>query len=305
MHLTPLLEQYQKIKNKYKDVLLLFRVGDFYEFYYEDAKQASSYLGITLTSKTISKGVRVPLAGVPIKAADGYIAKLVKHGLKVAICEQLEPATKGKKLVARDVIEVITPGTILRPSLLDSTRTVFLAACLPDDSLTGVAFCDLTSGEFSCGEVPSDQLSEILLRREVKEVVIPEGVEIKVEQTLTTIEEISADTRQAGDILRAMEVDPKNQLTREAVDELTTITTRIDNRLGEVQSTAQGVRNEVNVLQDNLAARKSRLLLIYNLVALAVTLLMLWLIYSQIVVLRRHLDLFRAADAKAKPAAGI
>ena len=188
MHLTPLLEQYQKIKNKYKDVLLLFRVGDFYEFYYEDAKQASSYLGITLTSKTISKGVRVPLAGVPIKAADGYIAKLVKHGLKVAICEQLEPATKGKKLVARDVIEVITPGAILRPSLLDSTRTVFLAACLPDDSLTGVAFCDLTSGEFSCGEVPSDQLSEILLRREVKEVVIPEGVEIKVEQTLTEID---------------------------------------------------------------------------------------------------------------------
>jgi DNA mismatch repair protein MutS len=188
MHLTPLLEQYQKIKNRYKDVLLLFRVGDFYEFYYEDAKQASSYLGITLTSKTISKGVRVPLAGVPIKAADGYIAKLVRHGLKVAICEQLEPATKGKKLVARDVIEVITPGTILRPSLLDAARNVCLAACLPDDSVTGVAFCDLASGEFSCGEVASEQLPEILLRREVKEVVIPEGVEIKVDQTLTELD---------------------------------------------------------------------------------------------------------------------
>ncbi|UCG31144.1 MAG: DNA mismatch repair protein MutS [candidate division WOR-3 bacterium] len=188
MHLTPLLEQYQKIKNKYKGVLLLFRVGDFYEFYYDDAKLASSYLGITLTSKTISKGTRVPLAGVPIKAADGYIAKLVKHGLKVAICEQLEPATKGKKLVARDVIEVITPGTILRPSLLDATKTVFLAACLPDDKHTGIAFCDLTSGEFSCGEVLSDQLSEILLRREVKEVVIPEGVELGIEQTVTELD---------------------------------------------------------------------------------------------------------------------
>jgi len=131
MHLTPLLEQYQKIKNKYKDVLLLFRVGDFYEFYYEDAKLASSCLGITLTSKTISKGVRVPLAGIPIKAADNYIAKLVKQGLKVAICEQLEPAGKGKKLVARDVVEVITPGTVLRPSLLDEARSLFLAACLP------------------------------------------------------------------------------------------------------------------------------------------------------------------------------
>jgi len=188
MHLTPLLEQYQKIKNKYKDVLLLFRVGDFYEFYYEDAKLASSYLGITLTSKTISKGVRVPLAGVPIKAADNYIAKLVKQGLKVAICEQLEPAGKGKKLVARDVVEVITPGTVLRPSLLDETRALFLAACLPDEKQTGVAFCDLTSGEFSCGEVSSGELSEILMRREVKEVVIPEGVELKLTEPRTELD---------------------------------------------------------------------------------------------------------------------
>jgi DNA mismatch repair protein MutS len=188
MHLTPLLEQYQKIKSKYKDVLLLFRVGDFYEFYYEDAKLASSYLGITLTAKTISKGVRVPLSGVPIKAADSYIAKLVKNGLKVAICDQLEPATKGKKLVARDVIEVITPGTVLRPSLLDETKSVLLAACLPDEKLTGVAFCDLTSGEFSCGEVASDQLSEILMRREVREVVVPEGVDLGIEQTLTQLD---------------------------------------------------------------------------------------------------------------------
>jgi DNA mismatch repair protein MutS len=188
MHLTPLLEQYQKIKNKYKDVLLLFRVGDFYEFYYEDAKLASSCLGITLTSKTISKGVRVPLAGVPIKAADNYIAKLVKQGLKVAICEQLEAASKGKKLVARDVVEVITPGTVLRPSLLDETRALFLAACLPDENRIGVALCDLTSGEFSCGEVASNELSEILLRREVKEVVVPEGVELKIEEPRTQLD---------------------------------------------------------------------------------------------------------------------
>jgi DNA mismatch repair protein MutS len=188
MQLTPLLEQYQKIKNKYKDVLLLFRVGDFYEFYYEDAKLASGYLGITLTSKTISKGVRVPLAGIPIKAADNYISKLVKQGLKVAICEQLEPATKTKKLVARDVVEVITPGTVLRPSLLDETRALFLASCLPDENRSGVAFCDLTSGEFSCGEVASDQLAEILLRREVKEVVIPEGVEVKVNEPLSRLD---------------------------------------------------------------------------------------------------------------------
>lgn len=179
MQLTPLLEQYQQIKNKYKDSLLLFRVGDFYEFYYEDAKKASNYLGITLTAKTIQKGVKVPLAGVPIKAADNYIAKLVKLGMRIAICEQLEPAGKGKKLVERDVVEVITPGTILRPSLLDEKRSLFLAACLPDEKRVGIAFCDVTSGEFTCGEVEMALLEEILLRRETKEVVVPESLEIK------------------------------------------------------------------------------------------------------------------------------
>jgi len=188
MQLTPLLEQYQKIKNKYKDTLLLFRVGDFYEFYYDDAKLASSCLGITLTSKTIQKGVRVPLAGVPIKASENYIAKLVKHGLKIAICEQLEPAGKGKKLVARDVVEVITPGTILRTSLLDEKKSLFLASCLPDEENVGVAFCDVTSGEFSCGEIKAAQLQEILLRKETKEVIVPEGLEIKVDLPLTHLD---------------------------------------------------------------------------------------------------------------------
>ncbi len=188
MQLTPLLEQYQQIKSKYKDTLLLFRVGDFYEFYYEDAKLASSYLGITLTSKTISKGVKVPLAGVPIKASENYIAKLVKNGLKIAICEQLEPATKGKKLVARDVIEVITPGTILRPSLLDEKKSLFVAGVIPDEKRIGIAFCDLTSGEFFCGEIESLQVQEILLRKEVKEVIVPEGIDFKIDIPLTHLD---------------------------------------------------------------------------------------------------------------------
>ncbi len=188
MQLTPLLEQYQRIKDRYKDTLLLFRVGDFYEFYYDDAKRASARLGITLTSKTIQKGVKVPLAGVPIKACESYIAKLVKHGFKVAICEQLEPAGKGKKLVARDVVEVITPGTILRPSLLDEKRSLYLAACLPDEETIGVAFCDVTSGEFSCGEVTGMSVQEILARKEVKEVVVPEGLEIKTDVPLSFLD---------------------------------------------------------------------------------------------------------------------
>uniref|UniRef100_A0A7C4TFN0 DNA mismatch repair protein MutS n=1 Tax=candidate division WOR-3 bacterium TaxID=2052148 RepID=A0A7C4TFN0_UNCW3 len=188
MQLTPLLEQYQRIKSKYKDALLLFRVGDFYEFYYEDAKFASSLLGITLTAKTIGKGVKVPLAGIPIKASENYIAKLVKNGLKVAICEQLEPAEKAKKIVARDVIEVITPGTAFRPSLLEEHKPLNLASYLPDGNRAGIAFCDITSGDFLCGEIDVNELTEILFRKEVRELVIPEGVNIKTDIPQTILD---------------------------------------------------------------------------------------------------------------------
>jgi DNA mismatch repair protein MutS len=188
MQLTPMLEQYQQIKSKYKNTLLLFRVGDFYEFYYEDAKIASSFLGITLTAKTILKGIKVPLAGVPIKASETYIAKLVRGGFKIAICEQMEPADKTKKLVARDVIEVITPGTVLRPTLLDENKPLFMAGCLPDEKSAGIAFCDITTGDFSCGEVELDQLKEIISRKEVKELVVPEGIPVDMPVTLTNID---------------------------------------------------------------------------------------------------------------------
>lgn len=188
MHLTPLLEQYQQIKSRYKDTLLLFRVGDFYEFYYDDAKKASTMLGITLTSKSISKGTRVPLAGIPVKASESYIAKLVKNGIKVAICEQLEPADRAKKIVARDVIEIITPGTILRPSLLEDNKTSYVASCLPDVNKMGIAFCDITTGDFFCGEINVEQLSEILIRKEVKELILPQGINVKSEVPITTID---------------------------------------------------------------------------------------------------------------------
>ena len=188
MHLTPLLEQYQQIKNKYKDTLLLFRVGDFYEFYYDDAKKASILLGITLTSKTIGKGTKVPLAGIPVKASENYIAKLVKNGLKIAICEQLEPPDKAKKLVERDVIEVITPGTIFRPSLLDENKALFVASCIPDENIVGIALCDITTGDFSCGEIEPGQLLEILTRKEVKELILPQGITLKLDIPITSID---------------------------------------------------------------------------------------------------------------------
>ena len=138
--MTPILKQYLKIKKKYQDSVLLFHIGDFYETFYEDAKTASETLDITLTSKPMGKNVRVPLAGIPIKAADSYIEKLVRSGKKVAICEQIEDSKASKGLVERAVVEVITSGTVMRPSLLKETDNNYLAAVIKDENIYGFAF---------------------------------------------------------------------------------------------------------------------------------------------------------------------
>lgn len=131
---TPLLKQYHKIKSRHSDSILLFRMGDFYETFYQDAEVASKVLGIALTSRPHGKGERVPLAGVPFRSVDSHIAKLVKSGYKVAICEQLEDAKTTKPVVRRDVIEVITPGTVTRSSLLQERRNSYLGAIAPPSS---------------------------------------------------------------------------------------------------------------------------------------------------------------------------
>ncbi len=170
--LTPLLEQYHRIKERYKDTMLLFRMGDFYEMFYEDAEIGSKVLGLTLTSRSHGKTTRVPLAGVPVKAVDTYIARLVQSGLKVAICEQLESAGI-TKLIRRDVIEVITPGTILRPSLLEAKKNHFLMAVKTDENKCGLAFADLSTGEFNVAEIPFTALIETIQKIDPKEILLP------------------------------------------------------------------------------------------------------------------------------------
>jgi DNA mismatch repair protein MutS len=181
--LTPILKQYLNIKKKYQDSVLLFHIGDFYETFYEDAKTASETLDITLTSKPMGKNVRVPLAGIPIKAADSYIEKLVRSGKKVAICEQIEDSKASKGLVKREVVEVITSGTVMRPSLLKETDNNYLAAVTKDKNTYGFAFSDITTGEFQTGEISN--LEDELKRISVKELIIPEGIDIKVPETIT------------------------------------------------------------------------------------------------------------------------
>ena len=166
---TPLMQQYQAIKSRYPHALLLFRLGDFYELFYEDAILASRELQITLTSRNREKGQPIPMCGVPYHSADGYIARLIRSGFKVAICDQMEQPGPGKKLVRREVVRVITPGTATDGALLEARENSFLASVFQDAaaSVIGLAFVDLSTGEFQCTEF-SGPRSEEALRDELQ-----------------------------------------------------------------------------------------------------------------------------------------
>jgi DNA mismatch repair protein MutS len=166
---TPLMQQYQAIKSRYPHALLLFRLGDFYELFYEDAILASRELQITLTSRNREKGQPIPMCGVPYHSADGYIARLIRSGFKVAICDQMEQPGPGKKLVRREVVRVITPGTATDGALLEAKENSFLASVFQDTaaSVIGLAFVDLSTGEFQCTEF-SGPRSEEALRDELQ-----------------------------------------------------------------------------------------------------------------------------------------
>src|SRR6202142_3303763 len=164
---TPLLQQYHAVKTKYPHALLLFRLGDFYELFYEDAILASRELQITLTSRNREKGQPIPMCGVPYHAADGYIARLIRSGFKVAICEQMEQPGPGKKLVRREVTRVITPGTATDVSVLEARENNFLASVAGNPSLRsgqaiGLALADLSTGEFLATEFVGPQAEELL-----------------------------------------------------------------------------------------------------------------------------------------------
>src|SRR5205807_2371304 len=166
---TPLMQQYHAIKARYPHALLLFRLGDFYELFYEDAILAARELQITLTSRNREKGQPIPMCGVPYHSADGYIARLIRLGFKVAICDQMEQPGPGKKLVRREVVRVITPGTATDGALLEAKENSFLASVFQDTaaSVIGLAFVDLSTGEFQCTEF-SGARSEDALRDELQ-----------------------------------------------------------------------------------------------------------------------------------------
>ena len=172
--MTPVRRQYLKIKEAYRDSIVLFRMGDFYETFDDDAKLVARDLDITLTSRSLGRDLRVPMAGVPAHSVDSYLARLVKKGHQVAICEQLSDPATSKGLVDRDVVRVVTPGTVFEDSLLDQKANNYLAAVCVRGSEAGLAYCDITTGEFAATQLPLEQLPLELGRVAPAEVLATE-----------------------------------------------------------------------------------------------------------------------------------
>jgi DNA mismatch repair protein MutS len=180
---TPMMEQYFRIKEQYKDCILLYRMGDFYEMFGEDALVGSKALEITLTSREKGKKERIPLCGVPWHALDSYLPKLLSKGFKVAICEQMEDPKRAKGLVDRDVVRIVTPGTVLEGSVLDSKTNSYLMAVAQGDRSYGLAFVDISTGEFILTQVDGEDADTKLLtefsQRSPKEVLHQQGFSSK------------------------------------------------------------------------------------------------------------------------------
>jgi DNA mismatch repair protein MutS len=172
---TPMMQQYWKLKNQHPDMLMFYRMGDFYELFYEDAKKAAALLDITLTARGQSAGQAIPMAGIPFHSAEGYLARLVKFGEAVAICEQIGDPATSKGPVERQVVRIITPGTISDEAFLDERRDNLVGAILGDEKLFGLAVLDITSGRFSVQEMKGwENLLAELERLSPAELLIPD-----------------------------------------------------------------------------------------------------------------------------------
>ncbi len=173
---TPMMRQYREIKAKHPDAILFFRLGDFYEMFFDDAVTASRVLGLTLTSRGKDGGEPIPLAGVPWHKAEHYVDRLLKAGYRVAVCDQMEDPRKAKGLVKREVTEVVTPGTALGGATLENKEANYLLALRVNGERAGLAAIDVTTGDFRLGEFPIDELAEEVSRFCPAEVIVPRGV---------------------------------------------------------------------------------------------------------------------------------
>ncbi|MBP6985375.1 MAG: DNA mismatch repair protein MutS [Alphaproteobacteria bacterium] len=221
MVLTPMMQQYHQIKQEYPDCLLFYRMGDFYELFFEDAVQASAVLGITLTRRGKAEGQDIPMCGVPIHAGEGYMARLIKAGFRVAICEQMESPQEAKlrgakSVVKRDVVRVVTAGTLTEENLLDATQNNFLAVICEDrgqktvkSMLLSIAAVDMSTGDFFVESVNVRGLAAALMRLRPSEIVLSEEL-LQVQNLFETFEEWKMVLRP----LPQSRFDPKNAAMR-------------------------------------------------------------------------------------------
>src|SRR5580698_7626465 len=185
---TPLMRQYHGIKQQCPNALLLFRLGDFYELFFDDAVTAARELEITLTARNKEKGQPIPMCGVPYHASEGYIARLIQKGYRVAICDQMEEAGAGKKLVRREVTRVVTPGTSMNAGVLRSHENNYLAAVFADTTRAGVAHVDVSTGEFRATEIDVSEIQAALETLNTKEALAPTGSPLKLPCLKTDVE---------------------------------------------------------------------------------------------------------------------
>jgi len=184
---TPLMQQYRDIKARHPQTILFFRMGDFYEMFEDDAKLAARELGLTLTSRNNGGAAEVPLAGVPVKAATEYLRRLIAKGHRVAICEQVEDPKLAKGIVRREVIETVTPGTVLSDDWLVRNRNNYIVAIDPRGVAAGLATLDVTTGELILETVPTSDAGAAVARYEPRELVLPAEVSVSADVGTVTV----------------------------------------------------------------------------------------------------------------------
>jgi len=220
---TPLMQQYREIKARHQNAILFFRMGDFYEMFDDDAHVAARTLGLTLTARNNGGAAMTPLAGVPVKAAQAYVKRLVERGFRVAICEQVEDPKTSRGVVKRAVVEVITPGAVMSDDLLDEKRNTFLVAVALDGADAGLAAADLSTGEFVFERLGGGELDAALTRYHPSEVLVVEGAALAVPDAalLTRREAWEFDPALASrELSRRFQVATLEGLGLEATDRL-------------------------------------------------------------------------------------
>lgn len=210
--LTPMLKQFMEVKDQHPDKLILFRMGDFYETFFDDAKIASKVLGITLTARNKAADDPIPLAGFPYHALDTYLNKLVKHGLKIVICEQIEDPKLATGLVKRGIVDIITPGSIIEGQLIDKKDNNFLASIYPDEKrhLFGISFIDVSTGDFLFSEIGEKNLRNELMRMNPSEIVVENSdahkiitdLKLEISPTITTFDSWYFDADESERLLK-------------------------------------------------------------------------------------------------------